>query len=220
MILTITGILVTVALWLYGCFQFVQFFPGSCSIGDWSKTTSAIVLAAAASSGWLILICIGLYGSGFLKSRRSFQRAGVFSDTVGSRLTSSTTVRLFCSQSASYRGFIHNQVGLLKRGMTIKVLMRTDSTPARQDDLKRVAEKWHTDIAGRGVTVEVRAVEWSPLMFRGWVFDERAAVLGWYNRANGRTLGQGEDTFLIEDKGMVKGLVDTFDAVFQGGTQL
>ena len=216
----IASIVVATAVWLYSCFQFVQYLPRGCEIGDWSRTTSAIVLAAAASSGWMIVSGIVLFGSLPFGSRQSLRKLAILSDAVGSRLTSACAIRIFCSQSESYRGFVHDRVKSLKPGSTIKVLMRNDNSATRLDDLRKVAERWKNDISGRGVNVDVRAVSWSPIMFRGWLFDEDSAVIGWYNRTPIRTLGQGDDTFLIEDKDMVKGLASTFDAVFETGTQL
>lgn len=216
--LKLTGFLVALVLWILGCFEFVQNFPDACKIGDWSRMTTATVLALAASSGWFVVVAIAGGGSE-LAGRRKLRRVEVLSDTVGKKLKSAKTIRIFCSQSGSYRAFIHDRVSSLLEGTRIKVMMRTDSSQARLNELKKAAEKWHSDIAGRGVTVEISAVEWSPLMFRGWLF-EKTAVIGWYHRTAACTIGQGHKALLIEDEETVQGLIATFDAVFQEGTRL
>lgn len=216
--LKISGFLVASVVWILGCFEFVQYFPEACKIGDWSRMTTATVLALAATSGWFVVAAIGLWG-GELPGRRKLRRVDLLSDSVGKKLKSTKTIRIFCSQSGSYRAFIHNRVSSLLEGTSIKVMMRADSTQARLDDLKKAAAKWRNDIAGRGVTVEISAVEWSPLMFRGWLF-EKTAVIGWYHRTAACTLGQGHKALLIEDEETVQGLIATFDAVFQEGTKL
>ena len=214
----ILGFLFAAVVWILGCFEFVQYFPEACKIGDWSRMTTATVLALAASSGWFVVGAIVL-GGGELPGRKKLRRVELLSDTVAKKLKSAKTIRIFCSQSESYRGFIHDRVSSLQDGACIKVMMRNDSTQARLDDLKKVAARWHNDIAGRGVTVEIRAVKWSPLMFRGWLF-ENTAVIGWYQRTAVRTIGQGKMALFIEDEETVQGLTATFDAVFLEGTTL
>jgi len=216
--LKILSSLTVAGVWILACFGFVQNFPETCKIWDWSRMTTATVLSLVASSGWFVVSAIVQWG-GELPGRKKLRRVELFSDTVAKKFKSAKTIRIFCSQSESYRGFIHDRVSSLQEGACIKVMMRNDSTQARLDDLKKVAARWHNDIAGRGVTVEIRAVEWSPLMFRGWLF-EKTAVIGWYERTNGRTIGQGKSALFIEDEETVQGLQTTFDDVFREGTML
>lgn len=212
------GLLTFGASWIMICFGIAyQYFPEACKIGDWSKTTT-LVIVLAAGSGWFFLFSIKSGHMDFTR-RGKVRRVEITSDIVGEKLKSAKTIRIFCSQSGSYRAFIHNRVSSLREGTTIKVMMRADSTNARRDELRNAAEKWRSDIAGRGVTVEISAVDWSPIMFRGWLF-ENAAVVGWYHRTTNRTLGQEKRPFLIDDQETIQDLTTTFDAIFADGEKL
>jgi len=212
------SVLVAAAAWVRGCFEFVQYFPEACKMGDWSKMTTVTVLMLVASSGWFLVIAIVMWGCE-LPGRKKLRAVESQSDVVAKKIKSAKTIRVFCSDSGSCRSFIHNRVSSLQEGTTIKVMMRTDSTPERNSHLKKVADKWRKDISGRGVTGEISAVDWCPVMFRGWVF-EKSAIIGWYHRTAGVTVGQEYKALLIEDEATVQGLTATFEAVFNEGVKL
>lgn len=215
---SIVALVVASAVWIYGCFQAVQYFPDSCRVLDWSRATTATLFCIVASGGYLL--ATGLVALPIASKRGKLSSTKLTSELVVGALKKATVIRVFCSQAESYRGFVHSHCADLANGVTIKVMMRGDGTAGRLGDLQKVADRWHHDIGGRGVSVEVAAVDWSPMMLRGWVFDQEAAVIGWYTRTGGRTTGGGDPGFVIHDREVIRQITETFDKVFLTGQTL
>lgn len=151
------------------------------------------------------------------------------------RRANCTEVRVFSSggEDAKKRFLdLTQETFLPRREIQIRVLLRSDQTMQREADLKTLVDRWRKDIDG--ITLNRKCgykfhTEFSiyemPVMLRGYVFDDSAAVLSWYARDSKIRSSPNMPHILIKSastqgEDVVKQAIESFDHFFSLGKRL
>lgn len=209
------GAIVSVVTVLY---SIVDQIPFSCGLGlfglNEKQTTTAIV--SIAFVGWICFFTL-LKVSSLIPWRARLKRTLLTEDSVIKEVKKAKVLRVFASGSNSARSLIHSRISTITHNMEIKVLIRTDGSPEREAILAKEISRWRRDIQKGNIELSIVKYSFDPVMFRGWIIDESVAIIGWYCRHEGATLGQADVAFRINDKDFVKQLIVIFDRLFIKG---
>ena len=141
-------------------------------------------------------------------------------------LKNTKELKIFSSGSGGYRVKIQMilkniETSNLKR---IKILIRDDVTPEREIKIQDQIRQWEHDIKSTySITIEYYRYNFSNVALRGYIFDNKYALLGWYY--NDGTIRRGNDKILsfysseYEDQmEIIQFANDTFDGIIQKNT--
>lgn len=145
---------------------------------------------------------------------------------VREQLSKSRCVRIFASGSETYRLLLLSLLPALhlKERLELRVLVRDDGSPSRKAKLSEAISKWHDIDEKFNTRTIVRTYDYD-VMFRGWIFDQKAALVGWYERRNGKTCGQDDLAYFLQGgnkqcDSAITVLTRVFDKYFDSGNDI
>lgn len=130
-------------------------------------------------------------------------------------------LKIFSSGSGSYRIKLNMILKNMKSPQLrkIKILIRDDNTEQRNDNIKNQIRQWEKDISKKyTINIEYYRYSFSEISLRGYIFDDKYALLGWYyNDGHDR---YGNDQILVlysseydDQKGIVEFANQAFDSI-------
>lgn len=131
------------------------------------------------------------------------------------------TLRIFASGSETYRTLLLSFLDViqLNEKLEIRILIRDDGSPIRKQKVSEAYAKWKNDIDSNFRTETVIRTYRSPCMLRGFIFDEKSAILGWYYSSPEGTQGQNIPAHVLHSdienqKRVLDFSIRTFDYFF------
>jgi len=108
-------------------------------------------------------------------------------DMLKRLIEGSTEIKIFSSGSETYRIKLNIIFKLIKvdKKKTIKILIRDDGSPQRNDKINEEIRKWKIVVENNNTQmVDFEFKRYEPaegsVMLRGYIFDNNYAILGWY----------------------------------------
>ena len=141
-------------------------------------------------------------------------------ELVREKLAESHVIRIFASGSENYHTRLKAYLAKVMRthALRFQVLVRDDGTDYRREKLADAHARWKELDELFGTRSELRTYSFD-VMYRGVLWSDDSASLGWYERRNGRTVGQEIPLLYLDAKNGVAGQLlktaaDYFDRTF------
>jgi len=143
-------------------------------------------------------------------------------DKIQKLLKNTTELKIFSCASGSYRVILQLILKNMKNIQLrkIKILIREDNSSDRDIIINDQIRLWQTDIAEvYQITVEIHKYKINQIALRGYIFDQKNALLGWYYNDGNKRYGNNKIFTLFSSESQnQKEIIDfannTFDSIF------